>query len=170
MKKRQLINMGIPQGPAMRAAQEVCVTANRSGWDKNAIRLRLDEVIVEPEKCLEDEIFGVMAKQLIAMREQRKAPERAGASGDASSLSGSERGSGGGSESNVALDKPVPYKIYGSGFEAEAIQQIENACSLPISVRGALMPDAHVGYGLPIGGVLATRDAVIPYAVGVDIA
>ena len=32
------------------------------------------------------------------------------------------------------------------------------------------MPDAHVGYGLPIGGVLATKDAVIPYAVGVDIA
>ena len=32
------------------------------------------------------------------------------------------------------------------------------------------MPDAHVGYGLPIGGVLATNEAVIPYAVGVDIA
>jgi tRNA-splicing ligase RtcB len=37
-------------------------------------------------------------------------------------------------------------------------------------VRGALMPDAHQGYGLPIGGVLATENAVIPYAVGVDIA
>jgi len=37
-------------------------------------------------------------------------------------------------------------------------------------VAGALMPDAHVGYGLPIGGVLATENAVIPYAVGVDIA
>src|SRR5712672_1557485 len=44
------------------------------------------------------------------------------------------------------------------------------ACQLPIAVRGALMPDAHVGYGLPIGGVLATDNAVIPYAVGVDIA
>ena len=32
------------------------------------------------------------------------------------------------------------------------------------------MPDAHLGYGLPIGGVLATENAVIPYAVGVDIA
>jgi tRNA-splicing ligase RtcB (3'-phosphate/5'-hydroxy nucleic acid ligase) len=39
-----------------------------------------------------------------------------------------------------------------------------------VSVAGALMPDAHVGYGLPIGGVLATENAVIPYAVGVDIA
>ena len=45
-----------------------------------------------------------------------------------------------------------------------------NACALPVSVAGALMPDAHVGYGLPIGGVLATDNAVIPYAVGVDIA
>jgi tRNA-splicing ligase RtcB len=47
---------------------------------------------------------------------------------------------------------------------------MENACALPVSVAGALMPDAHVGYGLPIGGVLATDNAVIPYAVGVDIA
>ena len=47
---------------------------------------------------------------------------------------------------------------------------MENACRLPISVAGALMPDAHLGYGLPIGGVLATDNAVIPYAVGVDIA
>ena len=47
---------------------------------------------------------------------------------------------------------------------------MENAARLPVAVRGALMPDAHVGYGLPIGGVLAVRDAVIPYAVGVDIA
>jgi tRNA-splicing ligase RtcB len=45
-----------------------------------------------------------------------------------------------------------------------------HAADLPVSVRGALMPDAHVGYGLPIGGVLAAEDAVIPYAVGVDIA
>jgi tRNA-splicing ligase RtcB len=47
---------------------------------------------------------------------------------------------------------------------------MEAACTLPIAVRGALMPDAHLGYGLPIGGVLATRNAVIPYAIGVDIA
>ena len=43
------------------------------------------------------------------------------------------------------------------------------AAKLPIAVAGALMPDAHSGYGLPIGGVLATENAVIPYGVGVDI-
>src|SRR5215471_8033864 len=64
----------------------------------------------------------------------------------------------------------APYKRWGSDIDAQAIEQIENACRLPVSVAGALMPDAHVGYGLPIGGVLATDDAVIPYAVGVDIA
>jgi tRNA-splicing ligase RtcB (3'-phosphate/5'-hydroxy nucleic acid ligase) len=47
---------------------------------------------------------------------------------------------------------------------------MEKACLLPVAVAGALMPDAHVGYGLPIGGVLATDNVVIPYAVGVDIA
>jgi tRNA-splicing ligase RtcB len=45
-----------------------------------------------------------------------------------------------------------------------------NASQLPVAVSAALMPDAHVGYGLPIGGVLATEGSVIPYAVGVDIA
>jgi tRNA-splicing ligase RtcB len=47
---------------------------------------------------------------------------------------------------------------------------MHNATRLPVAVSGALMPDAHVGYGLPIGGVLATENSVIPYAVGVDIA
>lgn len=64
----------------------------------------------------------------------------------------------------------APWQLWGEGLEAEAVQQMRNACRLPIAVRGALMPDAHTGYGLPIGGVLATKGAVIPYAVGVDIA
>src|SRR4051794_23917583 len=64
----------------------------------------------------------------------------------------------------------APYRIWGRDIEPEALTQMKNACTLPVAVSGALMPDAHVGYGLPIGGVLATHDAVIPYAVGVDIA
>src|SRR5204863_3152307 len=66
--------------------------------------------------------------------------------------------------------EPVKYRQWGEGLEHEAVMQMERACVLPIAVAGALMPDAHVGYGLPIGGVLATENAVIPYAVGVDIA
>jgi tRNA-splicing ligase RtcB len=64
----------------------------------------------------------------------------------------------------------APWRQWGEGLEAQAVQQMANACALPVAVAGALMPDAHVGYGLPIGGVLATDNAVIPYAVGVDIA
>ena len=65
----------------------------------------------------------------------------------------------------------APWKLWGTEkVEAKALEQMDDAVSLPISVGGALMPDAHQGYGLPIGGVLATKGAVIPYAVGVDIA
>ena len=67
-------------------------------------------------------------------------------------------------------ETPAPWRQWGEGLDAAAVAQLANACTLPIATAGALMPDAHVGYGLPIGGVLATENAVIPYAVGVDIA
>ncbi|WKZ59131.1 MAG: RtcB family protein [Cyclobacteriaceae bacterium] len=73
-------------------------------------------------------------------------------------------------DSLIALNESLPYEVYGAeGIEQGAIAQMETAMKLPISVAGALMPDAHQGYGLPIGGVLATKNAVIPYGVGVDI-
>lgn len=65
---------------------------------------------------------------------------------------------------------PAPWRQWGTDIDPNAVAQMEAACRLPVAVRGALMPDAHVGYGLPIGGILAARNAVIPYAVGVDIA
>ncbi len=66
---------------------------------------------------------------------------------------------------------PLEYPVWGAEqIDGESRKQMDAAMRLPISVAGALMPDAHVGYGLPIGGVLAVADAVIPYAVGVDIA
>jgi tRNA-splicing ligase RtcB (3'-phosphate/5'-hydroxy nucleic acid ligase) len=62
------------------------------------------------------------------------------------------------------------YAIFGAdAIESGALQQMEIAMKLPVTVAGALMPDAHQGYGLPIGGVLATRNSIIPYGVGVDI-
>ncbi len=67
--------------------------------------------------------------------------------------------------------EPIPYQTWGAEFIDEASHaQMRDACSLPHAVGAALMPDAHVGYGLPIGGVLALEGAVCPYAVGVDIA
>lgn len=66
--------------------------------------------------------------------------------------------------------EPLPYRVYGcEQIEQEALRQMEMAMRLPVAVAGALMADGHAGYGLPIGGVLATKGAIIPYAVGVDI-
>ncbi|MGI8905728.1 MAG: RtcB family protein [Candidatus Sumerlaeaceae bacterium] len=74
------------------------------------------------------------------------------------------------SQSLSLFDTPVPYSVWSAGdLDTATTEQMDRACRLPISVCGAQMPDGHVGYGLPIGGVLACRDAVIPYGVGVDI-
>lgn len=65
------------------------------------------------------------------------------------------------------VDKP--YKIFAEYLEYEAIQQFESAMRQPFVVRGALMPDAHAGYSLPIGAVVATTDVIVPAWVGYDI-
>jgi len=68
-------------------------------------------------------------------------------------------------------EKALEAPIWGRELiDAAAIRQLENAMRLPVTVGGALMPDAHVGYGIPIGGVVALENAVAPYMVGVDIA
>lgn len=67
----------------------------------------------------------------------------------------------------------VPVKFWGvSGvdFDAKVENQIYTAARLPVARQAAVMPDAHVGYALPIGGVIALENAVSPYFVGFDIA
>lgn len=64
----------------------------------------------------------------------------------------------------------VPIKSWCGDVDTQAMEQAGNlACHPVIFHHVALMPDCHVGYGMPIGGVIAARDAVIPNAVGVDI-
>jgi len=66
--------------------------------------------------------------------------------------------------------EPKHFDVFGNKhIELNAIKQMELVMRLPISERGALMPDAHQGYGIPIGGVLGTKNEVIPYGVGMDI-
>lgn len=63
-----------------------------------------------------------------------------------------------------------PVKIWTDEVEESAMRQIENLTTLPFLFHHlAIMPDVHAGKGMPIGGVLACRDAVVPNAVGVDI-
>ncbi|MBA5791397.1 RtcB family protein [Flavobacterium sp. xlx-214] len=67
-------------------------------------------------------------------------------------------------------ENALAFEVFGAeNIEEGAKKQMQVAMKLPITVAGALMPDAHQGYGLPIGGVLATKNAIIPYGVGVDI-
>ncbi len=67
-------------------------------------------------------------------------------------------------------EEVTEYKVYGKKFiDQNTLKQMDAAMRLPVAEKGALMPDAHVGYGLPVGGVIATRNEVIPYAVGLDI-
>lgn len=71
---------------------------------------------------------------------------------------------------NVKIINDRPVKIWTDDVEESAMQQIENLCTLPFLFHHlAIMPDVHAGMGMPIGGVQACVDAVIPNAVGVDI-
>lgn len=64
----------------------------------------------------------------------------------------------------------IPIKSWCEDPEEGALQQALNLSNLPFAFKHvALMPDTHQGYGMPIGGVLATKDVIIPQAVGVDV-
>ena len=66
----------------------------------------------------------------------------------------------------------LPIKIWlenDKELESKCLEQAKNLASLPFAYHHiSLMPDTHMGYGMPIGGVLAARGAVIPNAVGVN--
>lgn len=73
---------------------------------------------------------------------------------------------------SYSVTKPgrVPIKSWVPDLEETAMAQAINLSNLPFAIRHvALMPDAHAGYGMPIGGVLFADRAVVPYAIGVDI-
>ncbi len=64
----------------------------------------------------------------------------------------------------------IPIKMWVTDIEREALDQARNLSNLPFAYKHiALMPDCHLGYGMPIGGVMATEGVIIPNAVGVDI-
>jgi tRNA-splicing ligase RtcB (3'-phosphate/5'-hydroxy nucleic acid ligase) len=144
MKTRDLVAIGIPAGPCAERAKQILQRAQTAKRSMRMVTDDLKRVASSPSEFIDHSDYGALAQQLL---EQQKA---------ASTFRRRER--------------DAPYQVWGNNLEPEALQQLKNACKLPVAAAGALMPDAHVGYGLPIGGVLATHDAVIPYAVGVDIA
>jgi tRNA-splicing ligase RtcB len=137
---------GWPEGKVIGLAKAVAEKLERDGSEQATILSKLDAVRTAPGDYLADPLYAALAHEII----RRTAPPPVDVTPRA---------------------EPVGYTVWGAdNIDPQAISQMEQALRLPVAVAGALMPDAHVGYGLPIGGVLATQDAVIPYAVGVDIA
>ena len=118
----------------------------RNGFKREEMLLHYAEVLKTPEAYRDHPVFGKLADAFI-------------------------QGVGQPREDYIPLrEEQLSFAIYGKEhIEEGALKQMNTALRLPVAVGGALMPDAHQGYGLPIGGVLATRNAVIPYGVGVDI-
>ncbi|MBI3139748.1 MAG: RtcB family protein [Sphingobacteriales bacterium] len=141
---KQLRAIGYPEGPVISVAMQVMHTCFKHHTEEAALDL-LRQVLNAPGDYLADEVFRPVAEKLVP------APETDGAL-----ISLNQNG--------------IAFHVFGQEhIEEAALHQMYQAAKLPISVAGALMPDAHSGYGLPIGGVLATDNAVIPYGVGVDI-
>lgn len=70
----------------------------------------------------------------------------------------------------VIVSERIPIKIWMNSVDEKTLQQAANLANLPFAFKHiSLMPDAHSGYGMPIGGVLATDGVIVPNAVGVDI-
>lgn len=71
---------------------------------------------------------------------------------------------------NIIMGTKVPAKLWLQDVETNCMQQIVNLASLPFVFKHiAIMPDAHTGKGMPIGGVMATKGVIVPNAVGADI-
>jgi tRNA-splicing ligase RtcB len=142
MNGRDITALGYREGPIVGLALKVAKRLRKRMSQDETLK-ELKAVLHEPQVYVSDETVGPLA---VALIEEQTRPYF------------------------VEREAPAPYRIWGEGLEQGALDQMRNAARLPVAVSGALMPDAHQGYGLPIGGVLATENAVIPYAVGVDIA
>lgn len=138
---KDLKSIGFVEGKALGTAIHVA----EASYKGKSLKFKLDlfkRVLEAPAFYKNHKLLAPLAEALISVQEKK----------------------------HIELKEKIPYKIYGvEGIQESAIHQMEQAMKLPVAKYGALMPDAHHGYGLPIGGVLATENAVIPYGVGMDI-
>lgn len=139
---KDLIKLGFPKNNSINIALGQ-INRYRKREKKESILTEAKDVLLHPEKFEGHGTWGKVAEGLIKPVQVRM---------------------------HQLKTTRVPFTIFGENeIDEQAKFQLYDSLKLPISVAGALMPDAHSGYGLPIGGVLATDNAVIPYGVGVDI-
>ncbi|HEX4129539.1 MAG TPA: RtcB family protein [Pirellulales bacterium] len=141
MNARQLEKLGVP-AECVKPAILAIASASAAGVLRSLnVKQIVKEILDRPAEHVDDEHFGSLAHAVL--------------------------------EAGTAAEprEPITYRTWGeAGIDPQSHAQMRDACALPMATGAALMPDAHVGYGLPIGGVLALDNAVVPYAVGVDIA
>lgn len=139
-----IINLGYPKGPMIGLILSELNSKNFKMSKRNIFRM-LKYILNESEEMKSDPDWGTIATKYYDITHVVD-------------------------DTVYLMGKEKPYTMYGADdIEWGAKNQLIVASKLPVTVQGALMPDAHQGYGLPIGGVLATDNAVIPYGVGVDI-
>lgn len=156
-----LIQLGIPEGPLIGVALD-SLNKTRIYPDGKPTKQDLLDEIQEAFKNPEDNEWNHLNEFATKVLERREHKRHKAAA---------EKRRREAIKHPETRDEPLAYKTYGGHLIAEnAKQQMTEAMRLPIATRGSLMPDAHLGYGLPIGGVLETKNAIIPWAVGVDIA
>lgn len=145
IKGKELIALGYAEGKILGLALEIASSAFAEQNDQKTLSA-LKRVLKKPESYLDDAALAPLATAIV----------------EAAQLA---------VDTTIALKENTDeYAIFGKEqIEEGALNQMNIAMKLPVTVAGALMPDAHQGYGLPIGGVLATKNAIIPYGVGVDI-
>jgi tRNA-splicing ligase RtcB len=147
IRGKDIRSIGYPEGPVIAVAITTMEKHYKHSSLQEALQV-LKEVLANPASFSTHEVLGNISKMLIP-----KPADTAESIGE------------------VSLNRDgVHFNVFGREYiEGGAMHQMYQATKLPISIGGALMPDAHHGYGLPIGGVLATENAIIPYGVGVDI-
>ncbi|MFB3388513.1 RtcB family protein [Flavobacterium sp. LAR06] len=139
---KDLIKLGFPKNNSINIALGQ-INRYRKREKKESILTEAKEVLLHPEKFEGNGTWGKVAEGLINPVQVRM---------------------------HQLKNTRAPFTIFGENeIDQQAKFQLYDSLKLPISIAGALMPDAHSGYGLPIGGVLATDNAIIPYGVGVDI-
>ncbi|MEP1487913.1 MAG: RtcB family protein [Algibacter sp.] len=139
---KDLIKLGFPKNNSINVTLGQ-INRYQKRVKKERILIEAKKVLLNPENYKGDGVWGKIAESLLDPVIVKK---------------------------QVLKTHRAPFQIYGENeIDDQAKYQLYDALKLPIAVAGALMPDAHVGYGLPIGGVLATKNAAIPYGVGVDI-
>ncbi len=146
LRSKDLKRIGFPKGPATALAIDTMQKHYRR-HSKDHVLTLLEKLLANPKDYAEDEHLGRIVTALNNTKTKpRPTPKTA------------------------LKEQSHDFNIFGQdGIQNGAIEQMRTAMRLPITLAGALMPDAHLGYGLPIGGVLAVDNAVIPYGVGMDI-